>query len=254
MNLCRLIFAFRLYSPSVSNIFKVIPHPNNVTFYHNITGCLRLAFDPTKSPHYKVIYSRVARGDPHGIWVQIHTYSSKTGNWSLCEDQFPEGSLLCLHDGVNEAIYCLNAEIKYFKLDIMNERPVLTTLRTPLTLDGKVHYECRLFESRGCLLLVGKDDACSRHLTIYEKGNVNPEWSVKYIVNLDDIIKPFSVRWSVHTTDFCIVLGERVEDAFFVLQLDRKVVQYKILSKTAQSLIWDHMTAGAESGFLVRGG
>ncbi|GJX44553.1 hypothetical protein Tco_0261229 [Tanacetum coccineum] len=36
----------------------------------------------------------------------------------------------------------------------------------------------RLFESRGCLLLVDKGADHSRHLTIYEKGNVYSEWSL----------------------------------------------------------------------------
>nr|GEZ96673.1 hypothetical protein [Tanacetum cinerariifolium] len=87
---------------------EVLPQPNNVKYYCNsIYGGLRMAFDPTKSPHYKVIYAKVVFDDPNDIWVQIHTYSSKSGNWSLCGDQFP-------------------LEGKIFKLDIMNEHPVLT--------------------------------------------------------------------------------------------------------------------------------
>nr|GFA47643.1 hypothetical protein [Tanacetum cinerariifolium] len=159
---------------------KVIPEPN-VTYYCN--SGLRMAFDPTKSPHYKVIFGEIVRD----TWVQIHTYSSETGNWSLCGHQFPHP--LVSFEGVywNDAICWLNydtSEGKVLKLDIMNDHPVLTALRTPLTLDGKVHNQCYLFESRGCLLLVGKDNACSRHFTIYEKGNVYSEWSVKNMLEL----------------------------------------------------------------------
>ncbi|GJY56492.1 hypothetical protein Tco_0455607 [Tanacetum coccineum] len=111
----------------------------------------------------------------------------------------------------------------------MNGHPVIKALQTPLTLDVKVQYHCRLFESRGFLLLVGKDNACSRHLTIYDKGNMYSEWSVKYIVNLDDIIKPFPKRWSIWRILYCIVLEEREEYSFLMMELDKKVVQYKIV-------------------------
>ncbi|GKA51862.1 receptor-like protein 7, partial [Tanacetum coccineum] len=197
--LCRTLYGkLYVYNPSITNMFKVIPEPDNVTYYRisHMAG-LKMAFDPTKSPHYKVIYGERVRD----TWVQIHTYSSETGNWSLCGHLFPLGLLCFKYDGVywNDAICWLDydsSERKVFKLDMMNDHPVLTALRTPLTLDGKVHNQCYLFESRGCLLLVGKDNACSRHFTIYEKGNVYSEWSVKYIVNLDDIIKPLPKMWN----------------------------------------------------------
>nr|GFA59475.1 hypothetical protein [Tanacetum cinerariifolium] len=114
----------------------------------------------------------------------------------------------------------------------MNEHPVLTALPTPFIVDLKVDNVYRLFESRGCLLLLGLNKACSRHFTIYEKRNVYSEWSLKYIVNLDDIIKSFPRRWMECLCVYCIVLGEREEDSFLVMELDKKVVQYKIMSKT----------------------
>ncbi|GJS11049.1 F-box protein-like protein [Tanacetum coccineum] len=145
-----------VYNPSVTNMFKLIPEPDNVTFnLYAISGGLRLAFDPTKSPHYKVVYGELMMGDhPLDRWVQMHTYSSETGNWSLCGHHFPKLSFEFFGYGVywNDAIYWTNFEDKIFKLDIMNEHPVFTALQTPLTLDLKVHFERELFESRGCLL------------------------------------------------------------------------------------------------------
>lgn len=234
--LCRTFSRKLLYvhNPSITNMFKVLPEPDNVTHYNNFSaGGLKMAFDPTKSPHYKVIY-----GEPFEEWIRIHTYSSETGSWSLCGHQFPVRSSNYFKRGVywNNAIYWLNLEGKFFKLDIMNDHPVLTAFRTPLTLDRKVQYECRLFESHGCLLLVDEDDAHSSHFTIYEKGNVYSEWSVKCIVNLDDIIKPFPKTRSIQELIYCIVLGEREEDSFLVMQLDKKVVQYKFVSKILNTI------------------
>nr|GEU67048.1 hypothetical protein [Tanacetum cinerariifolium]GEV40526.1 hypothetical protein [Tanacetum cinerariifolium] len=115
-----------------------------------------------------------------------------------------------------------------FKLDIMNEHLVLIASRIPLT-------ECRLFESGGCLLLVGgKGGAHSGHFTIYEKRNDYSQWSLKYIVDLDDIIKPFPTSWSIWSNIFCIVSEEKY--SFFVMKLDKKVVKYKIVSKTLTTI------------------
>ncbi|GKA36317.1 AT-hook motif nuclear-localized protein 28-like protein [Tanacetum coccineum] len=232
---------FYAYNPSVTNMFKLIPEPDNVTFNDfAISGGLRMAFDPTKSPHYKVVYGELMTGDhPLDRWVQMHTYSSETGNWSLCGHHFPRLSFEFFGYGVywNDAIYWTNHySYDIFKLDIMNEYPVFTSLQTPLTLDLKVHFERRLFESRGCLLLFCMQNNCSQHFTIFEKSNVHSEWSVKYIVYLDDIIKPFPKRRNEYPRVFCILLGEREEDCVLVMELDKQVVQYKMASKTVDTI------------------
>ncbi|GJS22088.1 AT-hook motif nuclear-localized protein 28-like protein [Tanacetum coccineum] len=232
-----------VYNPSITKMLKVLPEPYNVTYYDYsiFYGGLRMAFDPTKSPHYKVIYADLVEGDhPLDKWVQIQTFSSETGNWSLCGPQFSPRSFVLFGNGVywNDAFHWINDEFHddhdgdgddFFKLDIMNEHPVLTASRIPLT-------ECRLFESGGCLLLVGdKGGAHSGHFTIYEKRNEYSQWSLKYIVNLDDIIKPFPTSWSIWSNVFCIVSEEK-EDSFLVMELDKKVVQYKIVSKTLSTI------------------
>ncbi|GJT17810.1 F-box protein-like protein [Tanacetum coccineum] len=238
--LCRTYYGkLYVHNPSITNMFKVLPEPDNVTYYHHsCSGGLQMAFDPTKSPHYKIIY--IVDHGPDDISGQIHTYSSETGNWSLCGYQFPQTCFFRFKYGVywNDAIYwpSYSSEGEIFKLDVKNEHLVFNALGTPLTLDGKLHCECMLFESRGCLLFVGKDHACSRLFPIYEKANVDSEWSVKYIVNLDDIIKPFPENWSISRIIFCIVLEEREEDSFVVMELDKKVVQYKIVSNTLSTI------------------
>ncbi|GJS63770.1 AT-hook motif nuclear-localized protein 28-like protein [Tanacetum coccineum] len=239
--LCRTLSG-KLYvcNPSISNMFKVLPQPDNVTWYPNnqFRDRLKMAFDPTKSSHYKLIYVESVVHDPHasnGIRVQIHTFSSETGNWSLCGHRFCQHCFITFKFGVywNDAIYW-STGVEVFKLDIMNEHPVLTTLPTPrLTIDERLRPTNFLFESHGCLLLVGAHVVPSRHYTIYEKRNVYSEWSVKYTVNLDDIIPDMFSR---HENIFCIVLGEREEDSFLVWQLGRKVVQHKIVSKTVNTI------------------
>ncbi|GJY07383.1 hypothetical protein Tco_0374437 [Tanacetum coccineum] len=93
-----------------------------------------------------------------------------------------------------------------------------------------------MYESRGCLLLLGKDYAHSRRLNIYEMRNGYPKWSVKYVVNLDDIMRLFPKTWRIPSRVWCIVLGEREEDSIMIVDLLSKVVQYNPVLKTVRTL------------------
>nr|GEV91289.1 hypothetical protein [Tanacetum cinerariifolium] len=83
--------------------------------------------------------------------------------------------------GFNEGVYWNNAihwltnaswmKFSHFKLDIENELPVLKKKKFPATFDRKSDFKAKMYESRGCLLLLGKDYAHSRRLNIYEMRN-----------------------------------------------------------------------------------
>ncbi|GKB73898.1 hypothetical protein Tco_0935310 [Tanacetum coccineum] len=71
-----------VYNPS-TNQSKRLPHPDcsldNSPYYRS--AGLRMAFDPTKSPHYKLVDVGRTFYD-----IDIQIYSSETGKWSLCMD------------------------------------------------------------------------------------------------------------------------------------------------------------------------
>ncbi|GKE22476.1 ribonuclease H-like domain-containing protein [Tanacetum coccineum] len=71
----RLVFDY-VYNPS-TNQFKRLPHPNcsldNSPYYRS--AGLRMAFDPTKSPHYKLVDARRTSCN-----IDIQIYSLKTCN------------------------------------------------------------------------------------------------------------------------------------------------------------------------------
>ncbi|GJS53173.1 hypothetical protein Tco_0626535 [Tanacetum coccineum] len=150
---------------------------------------VKIAFDPSKSPHYKVIYAEVVHDDDDEFdfgYCQIKTYSSETGNWSLCE--------------------------------------------LPRTFDGK------LLESGGSLLLLSQDDTDSWKFNVFEMKNGCSEWSVKYIVNLNEFTMPFPNSWRIYQRVWAIVSGEREEDSYMIIDLLFKVVQYNPMLKTLRTL------------------
>ncbi|GJS39910.1 hypothetical protein Tco_0564953 [Tanacetum coccineum] len=75
---------YYMYNPS-TNQYKKIPYADcsldNSPYYNN--AGLRIAFDLTKSPHYKLVDDGRTFCD-----IDIQIYSSKTGKWSLCRDRF----------------------------------------------------------------------------------------------------------------------------------------------------------------------
>ncbi|GKB65963.1 hypothetical protein Tco_0927375 [Tanacetum coccineum] len=90
----------------------------------------------------------------------------------------------------------------------------------------------KLFESRGCLLAVLRHYFGSREFTIYGMRKGCSVWSVRYLVNTDDFMNPLLEGWSIWSTIWSIVLGEREDDSCLVINLSRKVVEYNLISKT----------------------
>nr|GFA18739.1 hypothetical protein [Tanacetum cinerariifolium] len=70
-----------------------------------------------------------------------------------------------------------------------------------------LHLEGKLFYSRGCLLLVRRDDFGSSEFMIYEMMKGSFVWSVRYHVDTSDFMTPHLEGWSIQSTVWSIVLG-----------------------------------------------
>ncbi|GJX94607.1 hypothetical protein Tco_0349193 [Tanacetum coccineum] len=198
---------------------------------------VKISFDPSKSPHYKVIYAEVVHDDDEFDfgYCQIKTYSSETGNWSLCGDRYLEHSFTQFNNAIywNDALHWLITVYdvcSHCNLKIVNEHPVLTKTELPRTFDGK------LLESGGSLLLLSQDDTDSWKFNVFEMKNGCSEWSVKYIVNLNEFTMPFPNSWRIYQRVWAIVSGEREEDSYMIIDLLFKVVQYNPMLKTLRTL------------------
>ncbi|GKD53193.1 hypothetical protein Tco_1286580 [Tanacetum coccineum] len=99
-----------------------------------------------------------------------------------------------------------------------------------------LHLEGKLFESRGCLLLIRRDYIGSSEFTIYKMWKGCSVWSIKYLVDTDDFMTPLPKGWSIRSTVWSIVLGEREYDSFLVINLFGKVVEYNLISKTLRHI------------------
>ncbi|GJQ89773.1 hypothetical protein Tco_0000912 [Tanacetum coccineum] len=110
--------------------------------------------------------------------------------------------------------------------------PMVISIRIPHML----HLEGKLFESRECLVLACRDYIGSSEFTIYEMRKGCSVWSIKYILNTDDFMNLLPEGWSIRSIVWSVVLGERKDDSFLVINLSAKVVQYNLISKTLREI------------------
>ncbi|GJW36598.1 hypothetical protein Tco_0059518 [Tanacetum coccineum] len=98
--------------------------------------------------------------------------------------------------------------LQYFGAREGSYDPMFIEIDIPAIL----HLQRRLFESRGCLILVSRDDIDFKEFTIYEMVKGCPVWTIS------------------------IGLAEREEDSFLVINISKKVVKYNIISKTISQI------------------
>nr|XP_043634628.1 F-box protein At5g07610-like [Erigeron canadensis] len=241
-----------VYNPSI-NVFKMLPQVQRLTL-EGFLDKYRLAFDPTKSPHYKVLRIRVKVTRPQNLfptWI----YSSETGCWRIGNTFHSSRFRGHFDNGVywNDAINWINDRnrVMHFKLDV-EHRVIITRTQLPETLHRKIHP--KLFESRGCLLLAASDAyPHPKRLKIYERMN-EYSWSVRYIIKYEDCIEASLKTWKMSTVGFhfnvlFMVVGEREEESFVVMDLLGMVVKYNLLSKTLHVLYGIHTNLTPISAF-----
>ncbi|GKD78527.1 hypothetical protein Tco_1341148, partial [Tanacetum coccineum] len=113
-----------------------------------------------------------------------------------------------------------------------------------------LHMEGKLFDSRGCLLLVRRDDFGSSEFTIYKMMKGSFVWLVRYHVDTNDFVTPLPEGWSIRSTVWSIVLGEKEDDSFLVINLSGKVVEYNLISKNLRDMGSNQVTNDYHNGFI----
>ncbi|GKC82785.1 hypothetical protein Tco_1138502 [Tanacetum coccineum] len=255
-----------LRKSTMDNSFGSAEEVDHVRILQSCNGLLlsvvlRMAFDPRKLLYYKVVQARRTSCD-----IEVQIYSSDTGNWSLCSDR-----VKCFNfDHFDSAIYWndafhwlegLNRQLKHYKFNFEDhDHPILKIIEIPhglhqgrnflqyfggysddpililMEIPQMLHLEGTFFESRGCLLLVCRDNIGSREFTIYKMMKVCSVWSVRYLVNTEGFMNPLPKGWSIRSTVWSIGLRDGEEDSFLVINLSGKVVKYNLISKTINEI------------------
>ncbi|KAK8657874.1 hypothetical protein V6N13_036093 [Hibiscus sabdariffa] len=223
--------AYYVYNPTTKH-YTVLPPLGSSR--NNAFG-FSLAFDPSKSSHYKVIC--ITNSDPDlPDHYRVEIYSSETGPWRPSGRPFVAPSHVQFKNCVfwNGAIHWLSDWGDSLCFHVEEEK--MRDIPMPSILDEDVR-RCRYFgESRGHLHLVEIYGPDNLLFDVFEMERDYSGWFVKYRVDLNPVAASFPemVRGYVDPIDLqfyafsvlCVVREETDEGSFMVLHLPHKAIRY----------------------------
>ncbi|XP_060675506.1 F-box protein At5g07610-like [Ziziphus jujuba] len=238
-------------NPTTKHYTTLPPLPvNNEAAASTCKTGFSLAFDPSKSPHYKVVC--VVNTDSMG---QVEIYSSETGSWRLCTVSFPSdllgydfhfdggifwnGSLHWISIWDSVTAWGTRCAL-YFNVDEerMSEMPL-----PPVPEDWEWDDSCLDYfgESGGHLHLIGYEPSYT-NFNVYEIERDYSSWFLKFHVVLGEVLIAFpQMIPSLHDFDMfdfsvvCVIRCE-LEEPYLVMQIKGVLIVYYLKTKTFKKL------------------
>jgi len=195
-----------------------------------------LAFDPSKSPFYKVVlvgYLFEYKERPSSYL--IHIYYSKTASWKEINAKAPDGGSYWRRAFWNGAIHWMNCANMHIRFDIDEEN--LTGTIMPKVPNILAEDKTRFFgECGGSLLLIQTRQSYAFGFRILEMEKDCCRWIVKYRVNMMLIRSVFNGRIPLYSV-LCCANGSDEKDPLLVLAIGGKVVAYNPNLKSFKVLL-----------------
>ncbi|KAJ0235297.1 F-box protein [Hirschfeldia incana] len=249
------------------NYYVYNPTTKQKTLLPQISGhvALSLAFDPSKSPHYKVFCLRKSFSSVSSVYsvssdlYHIEVYSSNEGPWRrlVSVPSFPLPQPITDLSNTNTVFW--NGAVHWFwfcpnsrdclSFDINTEE--IKTLPLPF-LDYQDYEETPdvgtlrfTEESKGNLYFIEVNDLGSSDLPVYEMERNSSSWSLKYHVDLEPLAAAFPemIRTEYYTDrkiySFSVIgfiKGETDAESYIVLHIPNKAVKYNFIDKTFKKL------------------
>ncbi|KAL0402808.1 UNVERIFIED_CONTAM: F-box protein [Sesamum radiatum] len=198
---------------------------------------LQLAFDPSKSPHYKVICLSNTSYSIH--FCEIQVYESGTRKWKRLEEVFTSSDFRNFDKGVywNNGIYWIASGGQILRFDI--EKCIFkSSPATMLTSQGARSLNMvNLMESSGRMHCVLHNDTMTSLLLVYEVTDNGNNWFLKYSVNLDLVTASFDERTCGKISVMGIITGERKEELSLVFHIPGKILACRFHDGSLEELL-----------------
>ncbi|KAK6124856.1 hypothetical protein DH2020_041390 [Rehmannia glutinosa] len=201
-----------VYNPT-TNKTRLIPLPS-LDYYKRHVTAMNLAFDPSNSPHYKIV-SLSTINETFFSYTQVDIYSSETWSWKVSK-AFPKN---CSHVDFSRGVF-LNGSIHWpsytedssYYFHVENE--CFKLMPMPPVQDQRSRRSIRFFdESGGWLLLIDFHEPFPTKFDVFGMENDYSGWSVKYRVD-------FSLRtWFIEKFHVMSVIcgGDDEDDSLLVI-------------------------------------
>ncbi|XAR73429.1 hypothetical protein NMG60_11007394 [Bertholletia excelsa] len=208
---------------------------------------ISLAFDPSKSPRYKMV---LVRSTPQSIYsYQIEIYTAESHSWRICSDCFTKPFDMLFTDGVfwNGAIHWISPSGASSRFDVDSECVKPMPAAPVVRRDWRPRRYRYFGESNDHLHLIEVYGSQTREFQVFELKRDYSEWLVKYSVNLDGCVAAFPemVR---NCPDSCdeisyafsilgVLRGSNEDDSFLVLNVPGMLVSYKFKDGSLKKLL-----------------
>ncbi|GLT80289.1 hypothetical protein SLA2020_517380 [Shorea laevis] len=210
-----------------------------------VVSGFNLAFEPSKSPYYKLICVRSAAGSVG--CHQIEIYSSETGDWKLCGSPFVAPFDMVFNNGVfcNGSIHWISPTGSPMYFDVSNER--IGMLPTVPIVEQQSTRRFRYFgESGGHLHLIEIYGPRTTQFRVLEMEKDYSKWVVRYQIDFDSLVSayPEMVLNYLDPHDSCyyafiilfLIREEKEEDSSLLLHIPDKIISFNIRKKTFREL------------------
>ncbi|KAL6143102.1 hypothetical protein ACLB2K_053798 [Fragaria x ananassa] len=235
---------YYVINPTTKQFTKLIPPAAAAatTTLPRIFG-YALAFDPSKSPHYKVVFLWFRdEPSPWGLcsYHNIEIYSSETKSWRLLNSSFKTHEVI-----YEEGVYCNGAvhwvglfcEVAYYHIEEEHDGFVdgfpYSEEKNWETLDSRYFME----SSDGHLQLIQIYSPSLTKFEVLEMGRDYCGWFVKYNVDLDPLCTAYP---SIHAWIWVVLFlakGENEDEgSSLLLHAPGKVISYNLKSNTFKSI------------------
>ncbi|KAG8472205.1 hypothetical protein CXB51_036500 [Gossypium anomalum] len=259
-----VISRYFICNPS-TNKFKEISFPENP--FKDSEFYVSMAFDPLKSPHYKVICVRKVSDQPS--YYKLDVYSSETDSWSLSRISFSMNVKIRFEDAVfcNGKIHwnCYWRYSLYFDIENESLEPFPMPISTMEAPQERIYFG----ECRGVLYIsITYFAPMSSEFDVFEMASDYSHWTLKHRLYIGDIGKDFpGIIWDIHPnspayhwhapifSDVCITQFEKNEEPKFVIWIENKVICYDFNDRAWKPLydLRPGVTDGSWDGYYYRG-
>ncbi|KAK1363093.1 putative F-box family protein [Heracleum sosnowskyi] len=254
---------YYVYNPSTNQLAMLPEH-----HLGPLVAYVGLAFDPSKSLHYKVIAFVIKSLVTSTVLVgDFHIYSSATGTWRISVRSFTrapgmyfKGAVYwhgCIHWLVHmnykSETESFVSDCLYFNVD---EGKVKTFPSPPIGVELTSERSSYFGQSEDHLHFI---EVCpnATSLSVYEMKSDYSEWFVKYQLDLAPISKVFPEMTknkarldgqNNYAVDVLSLIRREnfQEDSFLVLKIPGKTIRYNLIDRSFK-VIWDFAVGKLEA-------
>ncbi|XP_073153581.1 F-box protein At5g07610-like [Henckelia pumila] len=211
-----------------------------------------LAFDPLKSPHYKVV---CVKGKEDSIFEYVlEVYDSRNHAWSSFGAPFTAlpNTQFCNGIYMNDGIYWIKPRAKSCFLDLeKGSVETLPTIKFPRRKAGESHKNF-VIESNGHIHCVSLYlHAKMKSVYVFELFEDNSCWVETFRAELNLISAAFPEMSDAEVNVLSIVRGDMELDAVLLLHFNNKIVSYRFWDGEF-GLVFDLRTRGFARQHLLQ--